>query len=227
VWAPNGRRVAFTSSREPPSAVFWQTADGTGAPERLVGGLSVKVPLTFTPDGTALIFREETQSSTASDLMLIQVSGSSTPRPLIVTDAVETNAEVSPSGRWLAYQSGQEIMVRPFPDIEKGRWHIGEGTQPRWSPDGRELFFLNGAGRLMAAEVKTTPTFSPSVPRIVLNRAYLWSVVGLSARTYDISPDGRRFLMIKEAESATRDSAPQMVVVLNWHEELKRLVPTR
>jgi serine/threonine-protein kinase len=157
---------------------------------------------------------------------MLTLGGTRSKVPLIQTEAIETNAEISRDGRWLAYQSGREILVRPFPDVETGRWTIGPGYQPLWSPDGRELFFLNEGGRLMAVTVQTTPTFSASTPRMVFDRAYVWNVVGLSARTYDISPDGRRFLMIKDAESATRDSAPQMVVVLNWHEELKRLVPT-
>ena len=143
----------------------------------------------------------------------------------------EGNAEVSPDGRWIAYdsdESGQfEIYVRPYPDAYAGgRWQIssGGGKQPLWSRDGRELFYRDFDGALLAASVTLTPTFAPGpVVKLFENANYFGSGSSISGRTYDLSLDGSRFLMIKQ--EATAGEAAALVVVLNWFEELKRLVP--
>jgi Tol biopolymer transport system component len=226
VWTPKGDRIAFSSSRVVPAGVFWQPADGTGTPERLFENQTIQVPMAFVENGRRLIVREEALSKTASDLMIITLEGERRLDPLIRSEAVETNAEVSSNGRWLAYQAADSIWVTSFPDVSKGRWKISIGSQPLWSRDGRELFFLGLDGRLMRVAIQTEPAFVASSPTRVLERAYIWNAVGLSGRTYDISPDGRRFLMIKGTESANSASGgPQMVAVLNWFEELRRRVP--
>ncbi len=140
-------------------------------------------------------------------------------------------AEVSPDGRWIAYdsdESGQfEIYVRQYPDTYLGRrWQIssGGGRQPLWSRDGRELFYRDFGGGMLAASVTLTPTFAPG-PAVKLfeNANYFGSGSALSGRTYDLSLDGSRFLMIKQLPT---DEAAALVVVLNWFEGVKRLVPT-
>ena len=77
----------------------------------------------------------------------------------------------------------------------------------------------------MGVSVQTSPSFAASSPKLLLDQAYVWNTVGQSAPTYDVSPDGRRFIMIKEVGHASRSSLPQMIAVLNWHEELRRLAP--
>ena len=143
----------------------------------------------------------------------------------------EQNAEVSPDGAWLAYQSNasgtDEICVQPFPDVEQGRWQVstGGGTQPLWAPSGRELFYRAPDGKLMAVPIRPGPGFTRGNAVVVVDRAY-FAGAGALGRTYDVSPDGTRFLMIKDAAAST-GTAPQLVVVLNFFEELKRLVPTK
>jgi hypothetical protein len=96
-----------------------------------------------------------------------------------------------------------------------------------WSRDGRELFYRDFTGAVMAASVTRSPTFVPGeVKRLLDAAAYVGSGSFGSARTYDISPDGTRFLLIKRLDP-TDKAPPSLVVVLNWDEELKRLVPTR
>ena len=151
--------------------------------------------------------------------------------PLVRTTFIEGLAAMSPNGRYLAYQSNEsgrvEIFVRPFPQVDDGRWQIstGGGTRPLWSRDGRELFYLDLTNRLMAVPMQTSgTTFAAGTPVRVLETAYLTPLASYD-RPYDVAPDGQRFLMIKEnSPSAT---AGRMVVVVNWSEELKRLVPTR
>jgi hypothetical protein len=169
------------------------------------------------------------------DGLLIPKQLSQTPRAemLIQTTFNEENAEISPDGNWLAYQSNEsgqdQIYVRPFPKIDGGRWQISTagGSRPLWARSGRELFYLDGNRVLMAVPVRTTPSFSAGNPSKVFDTRY---AVPQTGRTYDVSPDGRRFLMIKESATSDQNAnatPASMVVVLNWFEELKRLVPTK
>ncbi len=147
---------------------------------------------------------------------------------LVQTTFAELNAEVSPDGRWLAYasnESGQnQIYVRPFPNVNAGRWQVSTsgGTRPVWARSGRELFYLDVNNQLTAVPVQTTgSTFSAGNPVKLFEGRYY---TGSNLRTYDVSPDGQRFLMIKD--SAPSDQPPtatpaSLVVVLNWFEELK------
>jgi len=223
-WTPDGRQVAFGSDRDGIFNVYWKAADGTGAVERLTESENAQIPFAFTPDGSQLVFLEI--DADRRNLGVLSLEGS--PEPLLATEFNEANAELSPDGRWLAYQSnasGQyEIYVRPFPNVEDGRWPIssGGGTRPLWSPDGRELFYLAPGARLMAIPVQTEPSFAPGNAE-ELFRGYLAGTGASIGRTYDISPDGERFLMIKESGSAP---STEFILVQNWFEELKRLVPT-
>ena len=116
--------------------------------------------------------------------------------------------------------------MRPFPNVEDGQWLIsrGGGTRPLWSPDGRELFYLAPGARLMAVGVQIEPSFAPGNAEELFG-GYHAPGGGSSGRTYDISPDGERFLMIKESGS-DETSTTEFILVQNWFEELKRLVPT-
>ena len=222
VWTTDGRQVAFTSDRDGTFNLYWKAADGTGAVERLTESENRQLPYAFTPDGKQLVFSEIDEQGI--DLGVFSLEGSS--EPLLATEFAERNAEISPDGRWLAYQSnasGQnEIYVRPFPNVEDGQWLIssGGGTRPLWAPDGRELFYLAPGPRLMAVGIQTEPSFAPGNAEVVFEGRYFG---GLFGRSYDISRNGERFLMIKE--SAGVDST-EFITVINWFEELKARVPT-
>jgi eukaryotic-like serine/threonine-protein kinase len=138
---------------------------------------------------------------------------------------------VSPDGKYMAYmsmESGQnqmEVYVRPFPEVNKGKWQIstGGGESPLWSPDGRELFYRN-SGAAMAVPVDTKTTFNAGKPKMLFRGPY---VTGYGASpAWDISPDGKGFLMVKEPQSTPAAEAPSKItIVLNWFEELKQKVP--
>jgi hypothetical protein len=147
------------------------------------------------------------------------------PQPLIHTEFNEIIAAISPDGRWMAYtsdESGQwEVYVRPFPNVEDGKWQVsGEnGLSPVWAPDGLKLFFRQFSLRLnamMEVPIQTEPAFEAGIPSVLFDdEPYVFGWY----RGYDLSPDGKRFLMIK------RRKPTQLVVVINWFEELQRLVP--
>ncbi len=135
-------------------------------------------------------------------------------------------------------ESGQaQVYVRPFPDVDSGgRWQVSTngGHSPLWSPGGRELFYQMD-DMVMAVPVKTEPVFSLETPRMLFRGTYSFqnrtqiSPPNLYPKIWDISPDGKRFLMIKPPGAATsvEGSARRINVVLNWTEELKQRVPVK
>ena len=154
-------------------------------------------------------------------------------KPLLQEKYNEFQPQISANGRWMAYASNEtgknEIYVRPFPDVDGGRWQISTsgGENALWSPDSRELFYRNGDA-VMVASVKTDSGFSHETPEILFRGTYSFQSSPIGT-TWDISPDGKRFLMIKDPESAAEGSGgPRRInIILNWFEELKQRVPVK
>ena len=170
------------------------------------------------------------------DLYLLTLDPDQRVAPLIVTEFAKLNAEISPDGRWLAYQSnasGQdEVFVRPFPEVNAGgQWQISAagGTQPLWGPDGQEMFYVSDAG-VMGVTIQTETGFEVGSPTLVVESSRFFSPRGDPYRHFDISPDGQRFLMLKAGGAADADDPfaglTQIHVVTNWFQELKARVPT-
>jgi serine/threonine-protein kinase len=223
VWTPDGRRLVFFSQREGGGAVFWQAVDGPGGAEKLSAGAP---PSSVTPDGKQVLFGTVGNQ----ELMMLALDGTRRVQPLLQTPSVERNGIVSPDGHWFAYESdrsGQfEVYVGPFPNASAGQWLISTsgGTRPLWAPKGHELFYVAPNGVLMA--VRADPRagkWSSGSPAKILDGPYMTRSLR-DKRTYDVATDGKKFLMVKQNAN---QAAPQIVVVQNWLEELKRLVPTR
>jgi serine/threonine-protein kinase len=144
----------------------------------------------------------------------------------------ERNAELAPKGQWLAYESNEsgryEIYVRPFPNVEAGRWQIstGGGTMPLWARSGDELFYLAADRTIQSVRVDGSSSWRGSTPTHVLQGKYLLASNANPARTFDISLDGKRFLMIKQGSGDDAYARQSLIIVEHWSEELKRLVPT-
>ena len=235
IWTPTGTHIVFTSARDGRGQnLFRQRADFTGVAERLTTSVGTQHAMSFSPDGKALVV--QTYGGNLVDLSLMSMetllsgkpaTGTIEPQPLVRTPAGEAGAEISPDGRWLAYYSNisgrNEVYVRAFPNVESGgQWTISTagGTRPAWSRNGREMFYLDVNGAMMAVPVQTTPTFSAGKPTKLFD-ANWWAV--LSARMYDVTADGQRFLAIKDLSSDGESTTPQtFTVVVNWIEELKQ-----
>jgi serine/threonine-protein kinase len=232
VWTPDGRRLIFASDRAGARNFLWQAADGTGAVERLTDSPNQKVPTAVSPDGHQLIFTE-TAPKTADDVMQMELDGTHRVTPLVQSPFAERNGIVSPDGRWLAYEANDsgrvEISVRPFPDVNSGHWQVSTagGTRPLWARSGQELFYVSPTGALMRVGVERSASWSATTPTLLVKEGY-FTTPSLRGRTYDVSPDGQRFLMIKEGGGTDQTAAPpQIIVVQNWTEEWKRLVPIK
>ena len=234
VWTPDGRRLIFGSARGGSPNLFWQAADGSGAVERLTQSPTPQQAFAVSPDGSRIVFRE---GGVPYDLHVLRLGRERQSVRLFETPFNELNADISPDGRWLAYESDEsgqrEVWVRPFPDVDGGRWQVSTGgaSRPLWAKNGEELFYLAsgiGEATLMTVRVQRSATWTASAPtKLFAGRFFFQDVQGQlgQGRTYDVTPDGRRFLMIKEG-IADAAAAARIVVVLNWTEELKRLVPT-
>ena len=233
-WTPDGKRIAFNSSKEAALAnIVWQLADGSGGRERLATSEYVQVPMSWSPDGQLLAFIE-LNPTTSLDIWVLRMGDPSAgpgqvrkAQPFLQTPFNESVPAFSPDGHWLAYisdESGRyEIYVQPYPG-PGGKWQISTdgGTEPVWNRNGRELFYRSG-NKMMAVDIATKPSFAAGKPRMLFEGPY--RPTGTTIQNYDVSPDGQRFLMLKSGEQG--ESAPtQINVVLNWFEELKQKVPT-
>ena len=236
IWTPDGRSLIFSSGRSGRNTIdprhLFQQAVGEKVPaEQLTQGAVRQVPYAVTPDGTGLIFRDHSTDPGADpgDLRLLSLVGERRSQTLVQTGFLEANAELSLDGQWLAYQSNEsgrdEIYVRPFPNVAGGKWQVSPsgGTRPLWGRDGRELFYESSRA-LMRVPITTVPLFQAGPPSKLFDGPYFY---GALERTYDVSRDGRRFLMIKESGGRIESAAsPRLILVPHWFEELKRLLPS-
>jgi hypothetical protein len=232
VWLPDSRRLLFSSARASgPVNVYMMAADGTGPVERITNSATADVPNSVVPGPARLIFRHDTPS-TSQDLMLVPLEPPYRVTPLLVSGFAEKDGELSPNGRWFAYTSNEsgstELYVRPFPNVDSGKWQIssGGGFQPAWTSDGRELAYESPDGRIMTTAIDDVPAFKPGATRVAVSTPHFVGASS-SARAYDVTPDGKRFLVIESSSESAGDSAAMIVVVLNWAEELKRLLPQK
>ena len=226
-WTPNGRSVLYVMTDDSGFPSVWKKrADGSTAAERVwqVPGRQIAEAL-LSRDGQWLIYRVN-QPDGNRDIYAVRPGRDTVPKPLLTGAYLEYSPALSPDGRWLAYtsnESGQdEIFVRPFPTTNAGRWQISTrgGAAARWSHSGRELFFEGANGDFMVAPITPGVTFSPGEPRRLfpLGGAFFGSVI---VPYYDLTPDDRRFVMVRLAAVNQAPGAGQLVVVDNWFEELK------
>ena len=227
-WTPDGRSVLYLSAQDSgPSSVWKRRADGSAPAERVwqVSGRPI-AEASLSGDGQWLIYRISADSGNR-DIYAVRPGRDTTPIPLLTGRFHEEGAALSPDGKWLAYTSDEsgrdEIFVRPFPNTTAGRWQVSTtgGSAARWAHSGRELFYEGPAGDLMVVPVTPGPTFAPGEPRRLfpLGSGLVPSNI---VPYYDLTPDDKRFVMVRVAAVNQAPGAGQLVVVDNWLEELRR-----
>jgi serine/threonine-protein kinase len=215
VWTPDGRSVAYFSRQD----MYWRPADGSAEAQLLLARDFPQYPKSWTKDGRVLIFAED-HPTTRGDVWMLSLGGE--PRPLLTTAAHEMVPRLSPDDRWLAYSSDEsgrhEVYVRPFPNVNRGKWLVSTsgGMAPVWSPNGRELFYLNGTAMMGVAVNTRGSQFDIGAPELLFTGPF-----ETGSPQFDVSADGS-FVMVE----ADPDAKPtQIHLVTNWLAELKRLVP--
>ena len=235
LWTPDGQRIIFQSRRAGYPELFWRPADGTGTDERLLTRAKDLIDLIATgwsADGRQLLLIEVSPGSA----LQCAIGQMAIERPSEVTVLVKNEfcnfySAVSPDGRWMAYGSNvsgrSEIYVERYPELgSRQQISTSGGTRPVWSRNGRELFFSGPDSRqILAVAVQSGTTLVAGRPQVLFEFAML-PVAG-SNRPWDLAPDGR-FVIIgsAQADAGASAPAPSLILVQNWFEELKRLVPT-
>jgi hypothetical protein len=223
-WTSDGRSVTFSSNVAGSFDLWTKRADGSSQAVLQLHSTRGAFSPRWSPDGKWLVFRTDRYQAGAGDILGIRPGIDTVPIPLVATRFTESAPAISPDGRWLAYssnESGQyDIYVVPFPNTAAtgAKWvvSIGGGTEPLWSHSGKELFYRDAAGNLVAVEVHSTPTFSFGRATVLFPASeYLSFARGVE---YAVAPDDRRFLMIRQIAGSVPD---ELIVVDNWFDELK------
>ena len=232
-WSPKGERLAFTSGNGGPFAALYQkTASESGEAELLVSGVNARTDQ-WSWDGRFIVFTR-IEPKTGLDLWVLPmgdgVAADRKPVKFLDTEFNEDQGQLSPDSQWMAYtsdESGQrEVYVRPFPS-GAGKWPISTagGEQPRWRGDGKKLFYLDADKNVTAVDVNGVrapkPLFDAGIPVPLFESHIFGSANDLNdVFQYDVTADGKRFLVIVNAADAV--SSPPLPVVVNWGAAEKR-----
>jgi Tol biopolymer transport system component len=231
IWSPDCKNIILNTTLpgDTYSNIFRKRSDGSGTMDRLTtNNYFHQLPQCWSADGKYLIYTELVNPKTGFDIWLLPMERDSAPRPFLNSELNEGLPAMSPDGRWLAYVTGnagqEEVFVCSFPGKENIlQISIMGGTEPLWAPDGKEIYYRDRAAKnLMGVSFIAEPELRVGKPAIVFPGNYA-TTGSLAGRDYDISPDGKRFLMIEYGEE--KSTVTQINIVLNWYEELKKLVP--
>jgi eukaryotic-like serine/threonine-protein kinase len=223
-WSPDGRTVAFIRDSLNGGGVYGIAADGSGNERALVKMLRPVQEVVWSADGEWLVVRTDNGTAGAGDLVGMRTNGDTTEVPLVASKFTEMHPAISPDGRWLAYISdesgGNEVYVRPFPGTSTGRWQVsnGGGLSPAWSPDGKELFFIDNANRMVAADLRTAAGFE------VVGLRPLFEVRGYNLdvfhQSFAVTADGKGFILARQQSSTASGAGPTVIMVQNWMTDL-------
>jgi serine/threonine-protein kinase len=230
VWTPDGKHIVFSSVRNSPLAnLYWIRSDGGGEAIRLTESKNYQAAASFSPDGKRLLFKE-CDLRTGCGLWLLPLEQADSdhpkagkPEPFLVTPFDEGEPEISPDGRWVAYDSNEsgtnEVYVRHFPG-PGGKWRISTGTggAPVWSRKRQELFYRGADDAFMVVNYTVTgETFEPGKPQ-------MWSE-GKTLGDCDLAADGKRFAAV-QLQLQEQKGPTHVTIVLNFFDELRRRAPT-
>jgi len=220
VWAPAADRIIFASSRSKKIELYVHNLRRGDGDTKVLDAPMMQVPEAWTADGRYLTF-STMRPGTKSDVWAWRFDNVRAPLPLLESPANEGQSQISPDGRFIAYisdESGRfEVYVQSFP-LSEGKWQIssGGGFDPRWRLDGQELFYVGADRRLMAVDVRTRGTFEHGGAKPLFDTGLLdlWQD---TRNHYEVSPDGRRFLVMVPRVDPR---AVPFTMLVNWQQRL-------
>jgi Tol biopolymer transport system component len=239
VWTPDGQRIVYSSQdKDGVYNLWWIRADGAGDAQRLAESKSKYTPQaagSWRPDGKVLAFRQ-TNPGTGNDILTLPIEGDEKsgwkpgePKPFLNSAFNEGQPAFSPDGRWLAYISNEsgnnEVYVRPFPG-PGGKWPIstGGGLYPKWSRNGKELFYRTPDSKIMVV------IYTASADSFHADKPQLWSPgqfteLGLGNSNFDLHPDGKRIAVLKAPGTEQAAAVNKVSFIFNFFDEIKRKLP--
>ena len=237
VWTPDGQRIVYSSLEKGGALnLWWIRADGAGDAQRLAESKNAQYAGSWRSDGKVLAFGQF-NPGTNWDILTLPIEGDEKsgwrpgePKPFMNSASTELEPAFSPDGRWFAYTSdesgGNEVYVRPFPG-PGGKWQIstGEGYLPKWSRNGKELFYRTRDSKIMAV------TYTASGDSFHADKPQLWSPGQFTDRgrgtyNFDVHPDGKRFAVLKAPGAEQAAAVNHVSFIFNFFDELRRKVPT-
>jgi len=233
-WSADGRSILFNSDRLSGTGHYdlWtQPADGTGSPELLLDLEGSILEVQFTPDESIFALRLGGLSNVfgVRDLVSLR-AGQTETQPIAAEPYDEKGMALSPDGKWIAYESTEtgrdEIYVRPFPNAQDGKWQVSTsgGTNPKWAHNGRELFFVNGAGEMVAAGVTMVAgAFEVTDRQPLFNVSQRGLDTGPNYTSWDVDIDDQSFLMVQFG-GGQEAVVNEFILVQNWIEEIRARV---
>jgi len=220
IWSPDGSTIVFQSDN---TAIYRKPANGAGKEELLLSSGINNRPLDWSRDGKFVVYSSSNGGTTGYGLWLLPMEGDHKPVSYLQTPFIETEAQFSPDGKWMAYasnESGQpQVYVQAIP-ASGAKWQISPagGGQPRWRRDGKELFYISADQKLMAVPVKSGAGFEAGAPQPLFELDPVFPPLG-GRFAYQPTADGKRFLVLSTAGGT---AAPPINLVVNWQAGLKK-----
>jgi Tol biopolymer transport system component len=221
-WSSDGRQIAFVRDSASGGDVYARAVDGSGKERRLAHLGRAIQEVQWSHDGHWILVRTETGAAGNGDIIAMSATGDSTIVPVATTGFTELQPALSPDGRWVAYVSNDaginEVYVRPFPNTDTGHWQVsnGGGGSPVWSPDGKELYFIDANSRLVAAQIEAGPVFSVGELKPLFD-ATRFSYAGFH-QAFEVTKDGQFVFLGPIGQIAP---TIRLVQVDNWFADLK------
>jgi Tol biopolymer transport system component len=224
IWSPDGSRIVFASNRGGVFDLYEKDSGGAGQEQQLLKSGEPKIPEDWSHNGRFIVYRTQ-RPQTGLDLWVLPLEGNRDPRPLLQSPFAEMSGRFSPDGRWMAYVSNEtgqfEVYVQTFP-TSGGKWQIssGGGVQPRWRKDGKMLYFMSlGTAvdrQVMAVDIATSP--DGALKAGVAQGLFAVNPVNLltDRNSWDVTPDGQRFLVNTSTAQAQTGQVAPVIVVVNW-----------
>ena len=227
-WSPDGKRILFNSD-----TLYTIRADGSGKPVALAVGGIWPLPSSWSA-ANAVVYVQKTQSG-ANGIWVLPMDAGATPRLFLESRFEIWHPDLSPDGRWMAYVSFEsgtpEVYVQAYPDPgEKIRISTAAGFDPLWTKGGRELLFRSGGAggsqHVLSSTIRSLAPFRADPPRLLFESKFGEYDSTAPERSWDVSADGERMLMLQRVAS-TDKPVTVLHVVLNWAEELRQRVPAK
>jgi len=215
VWSPDGKWIAYMSKRNDRFGIYRTHSDGSGAEELLFAADTQMALDHWSRDGKAMLYTQR-GSDGHGEIWVLPLEGERKPRMVI---ARGSNGQLSPDGRWLAYNSSEsgvnEVYVVAYGGGQ-GKWQVSAngGMLPRWSRDGKEVYYMDATQSLSAVSIKEAGGALQfgAIQTLVTG----WTVVGQPF--YDVSPDGKKILLDRIAQQVSQS----VTVVSNFTAGLKK-----